>query len=177
MYDATLKLYQYCLLGIWVGWSYFRVSYETTVYHTDWSVMLLISITQNIVFFHQIVKSEPFSHKISPLGTNQLASYRLVLKNTHLSACQSEVVAKSFYIKMHYLSKKFKQLIVLRDLTWDDAERWLGMTKSSLSHVQLKNGIVVGHVTRNMSSKLQFFIKYEGLLEMKVSGAGFTWRI
>ena len=42
------------------------------------------------------------------------------------------------------------------------------MTKSSLSHVQLKNGIVVGHVTRNMSSKLQFFIKYEGLLEMKV---------
>ena len=77
---------------------------------------------------------------------------------------------------MHYLSKTFK-LIVPRDLTWDDVERLLGITKSSLSHVQLKNGTVVGHVTRNMSSKLQFFIKYEGLLEMKVSGAGFTQRI
>ena len=74
---------------------------------------------------------------------------------------------------MHYLSKTFK-LIVPGDLVWDDAERLLGIAKSSLSHVQLKNGTVVGHVTRNMSSKLQFFIKYEGLLEMKISGAGFT---
>ena len=54
--------------------------------------------------------------------------------------------------------------------SWDDVDRRLGMTESSLSHVQLKNGTVVGHVTRNMSSKLQFFIKYEELLEMKVSG-------
>ena len=77
---------------------------------------------------------------------------------------------------MHYLSKTFK-LIVPGDLTWDDVERLLGITKSSLSHVQLKNGTVVGHVTRNMSSKLQFFIKYEGLFEMKVSGAEFTRRI
>ena len=69
------------------------------------------------------------------------------------------------------------KLIVPRDLTWDDFERLLGITKSSLSLVQLKNGTVVGHVTRNMSSKFQFFIKYEGLLEMKVSGVGFTQRI
>ena len=70
------------------------------------------------------------------------------------------------------------KLIVPRDLTWDDVdvERLLGITNSSLSHVQLENRRVVGHVTRNMSSKLQFFIKYEELLEMKVSGAGFTRR-
>ena len=74
---------------------------------------------------------------------------------------------------MHYLSKTFK-LIVSGYLAWDDVERLLGIAKSSLSYVQLKNGTVVGHVTRNMSSKLQFFIKYEGLLEMKISGAGFT---
>ena len=93
-----------------------------------------------------------------------------------MTACQAEVVAKLFFIKMHYLSKKFK-LIVLRDLTCDDVERWLGMTKSSLSHVQLKHGTVVGHVTRNMSSQLRFFIKYEGLFEMKVSGTGSTRRV
>ena len=74
---------------------------------------------------------------------------------------------------MHYLSKTFK-LIVPGYLAWDDVERLLGIAKSSLYYVQLKNGTVVGHVTRNMSSKLQFFIKYEGLLEMKISGAGFT---
>ena len=78
-----------------------------------------------------------------------------------------------FFIKMHYLSKTFK-LIVPRDLTWDDVERLIGITKKSLSHAQLKNETVVAHVTRNMSHKLQFFIKYEGL---KVSGAGFTQRI
>ena len=77
---------------------------------------------------------------------------------------------------MHYLSKTFT-LIVPRDLTWGDVERLLRITKSSLSHVQLKNGTVVGHITRNMSSKLQFFIKYEGLLKMNVSCAGFTQRI
>ena len=77
---------------------------------------------------------------------------------------------------MHYLSKTFK-LIVPRDLTWDDVESLVRITKSSLSHVQLKNGTVVGHVIRNMSSKWQLFIKYEGLLEMKVSGSGFTRRI
>ena len=77
---------------------------------------------------------------------------------------------------MHYLSKTFK-LIVPRDLTWDDVEKLVGITKSSLSHVQLKTGTVVGHVIRNISSQLQLFIKYEGLLEMKVSGAGFTRRI
>ena len=74
---------------------------------------------------------------------------------------------------MHYLSKTFK-LIVPGDLAWDDVERLLGIAKSSLSHVQLKNGSLAGLVTRDMSSKLQFFIKYEGLLEIKVSGAGFT---
>ena len=65
------------------------------------------------------------------------------------------------------------KLIVPRDLTWDDVdvERLLGITNSSLSHVQLENRRVVRHVTRNMSSKLQFFIKYEELLEMKVSSA------
>ena len=61
MYDATLKLYQYCLLGIWIGCYYFGVSCGTAVYRTDWSVMLLISITQNIVFFHQLLKSESLS--------------------------------------------------------------------------------------------------------------------
>ena len=168
------NLYQYCLLGIWVCCSYFKVSYGATLYRTDWSVMLLISITQNIVFLSGSQKWTSFSHKIGPLGTNH--RLQISLKNTHLTACQAEVVAKLFFIKMHYLSKKFK-LIVLRDLTCDDVERWLGMTKSSLSHVQLKHGTVVGHVTRNMSSQLRFFIKYEGLFEMKVSGTGSTRRV
>ena len=83
---------------------------------------------------------------------------------------------QAVFIKIHYLSKTFK-LIVPRDLTWNYVERLVGITESSLSHVQLKNGTVVGHVIRNMSSQLQLFIKYEGLLEMKVSGAGFTQRI
>ena len=54
---------------------------------------------------------------------------------------------------MRYLLKRLK-LIVLRGLTLDDVERRLEMMKSSLSHVQLKNGTVVGHVTRNKLSKL-----------------------
>ena len=44
-------------------------------------------------------------------------------------------------------------------------------SEKHISHVQLKNGTVVVHVTRNVPSKLQFFIKYEELLEMKVSSA------
>ena len=49
----------------------------------DWSVMLLISITQNIVFlisYSKVNLSLSLSHKIGPLGNNQLASYRLVWK-------------------------------------------------------------------------------------------------
>ena len=54
---------------------------RTTAYRTDRSVMLLISITQNIVFLISYSKVNlSLSHKIGPLGNNHLASYKLVWK-------------------------------------------------------------------------------------------------
>ena len=53
--------------------------------------------------------------------------------------------------------------------TWDDVEILLGMTESSLSHVQLKNGTVVEHLPRNISSKLKFFINIK-VLNIKIEG-------